>query len=255
MDSTDRKIEILEKATIGECKKCDKGFTKKGLCDCRKKFQTGVKLIVGGFPLDLIRIEKPIFDVKVLDWYISNPKEVSEDGLSLYVHGPLGVGKTLCSVWLAEEFTKAFGVEGVCGYKHDLSVQFMEASQFVLNERTLRDDELRKFHKTFEANLFVLDDWSNEYKSQSNPSYVDRLYERFFRSRISNCLPTIVTTNVPPQEVEGLYDEKIASLLGIKLKKKSEYDMAGRFVEVRLDGPDFRKLASDKGWSKYYERI
>jgi DNA replication protein DnaC len=253
MEGVDRKIDILKKVTMGKCKVCGgEGYLDDGLCECRKKFQNGIVLLSGGFPLDLIRLESPIIDNDVLDFFVKNPDKVAEDGLSLYIHGGLGVGKTFTSVYLSREFTDAFGVEGKCGYNYNLTVQFMEASQFVLNERTLQGNDLRNFHNSFNSSFFVLDDWSNEYKSQSNPAFVDRLYERFLRYRISNCLPTIITTNVPPQEVQGLYDEKIASLLGIKIKK-SGYDMAGRFVEVRVDGPDYRKMATDKSWNSYFK--
>lgn len=250
-----RGIDILQKEWIEKCNKCGgTGYLEVRLCDCMKRFQTGVKLLLGEFPLDLVRLEKPVCNDKILVFYRDNPDKVFENGLSLYIHGPLGVGKTLCSVWLAEGFVSAFGPEGQCGYKHDLTVQFMEASNFVLRSRISGgdDQELKKFYKTFDASLFVLDDFNNEYKSAQNPQYVHRLYEMFLRHRLSNCLPTIITTNVPPQQVSTEYDVKIASLLGIK-QKKSGYDMAGRFVEIRLDGPDWRKLANDRAWSDYFK--
>lgn len=254
--NVERGIDILQKDFIQKCTKCGgSGFLENSLCACMKRFQTGVKLMLGEFPLDLIRLDKPVYEDKVLIFYQNNPDKVLENGLSVYVHGPLGVGKTLCSVWLAEGFVSAYSPEGKCGYRHDLTVQFMEASQFVLRSRISGgdDQELKKFYKTFDASLFVLDDFNNEYKSAQNPQYVHRLYEMFLRHRISNCLPTIITTNVPPQQVSTEYDAKIASLLGIKQDKNKKYYMAGRFLEIRLDGPDYRKLSNDRAWSEYFE--
>jgi len=240
----DRAIELLKKDTIGRCEKCKKtGYLDYSLCECNKKFQAGVKLLLGGFPLDLLRMKKPkdIFDIQKINFFIKNPQEVYDNGLSLYIHGPLGVGKTFCSVWLAEEFVSAFSPEGLCEYKYDLKVTFMEASQFVMKSRLYNNEELKEFYKTFDSNLFVLDDLSNEYKSQANPQYVDKLYEMFLRHRISHCLATIITSNVKPSDVENKYNEKIASLMGIK-QTKIDFEMAGRFAEVQLEGPDCRKI-------------
>jgi len=247
----DHKIAILEKVFIHSCTKCNgTGFINEGLCECRKKFHIGVKLLLGGFPLDLLKLEKPKLTDKVLQFFMSNPLKVFEDGLSLYIHGALGIGKTLCSVILAEKFAAAFGVEGVCDYKPHLSIKFMEAWKFVSESKKKGDN--KEFYGFWDASLFVLDDLSNEYKSQNNPAYVDKLYETFLRHRISNCLATIITTNVVPKEVPGLYNDKITSLLGIKMKQNDEYKMVGRFVEIKLEGVDYRKLAMDSAWVDYF---
>jgi len=246
----DRSIELFKKDTIGRCEKCKKtGYLDYSLCECNKKFQAGVKLLLGGFPLDLLRMEKPknVFDIEKLKLFVNNPQKVYDDGLSLYIHGTLGVGKTFCSVWLAEEFVSAFSPEGVCDYKYDLTATFMEASQFVTKSRLYNNEELKEFYKMFDSNLFVLDDFSNEYKSQTNPQYVDKLYEMFLRHRISNCLVTIITSNTKPSDVGKLYNEKIASLMGIK-QEEVGFEMAGRFADIQLKGPDCRKLTQVSAW-------
>ncbi len=248
--NSDRAVELLKKDTIGRCEKCKKtGYLDLSLCECNRKFQAAVKLLLGGFPLDLLRMEKPndVFNIEKLKAFVNNPQRVYDDGLSLYIHGTLGVGKTFCSVWLAEEFVSAFSPEGVCKYKYDLTVTFMEASQFIMKSRLYNKEELKEFYKTFDSNLFVLDDFTNEYKAQANPQYVDKLYEMFLRHRISNCLVTIITSNVKPFDVAELYNEKIASLMGIKLGKTG-FEMAGRFAEVELEGPDCRKLNQVSAW-------
>jgi len=252
----DERIKVLRRELVNNCKLCNgTGETKDyKTCACEINFKNCVKMNTGDFPFDLQQLlnrdqekfDELFYGIKILKYFADHPVEVREKGLSLYIHGELGVGKGLCSLWAAKKHAAAFGVGGTQKYKqHLMKFKFVMAVDFI-NHAKMYMDSPEKLEEIYSASFLVLDDFSNEYKKASNPDIVHRIYEKLFRDRLSKCLPTIVTTNIPPWEVIKKYDNRIASLFGITGKDKETFQMTGRYASILLSGIDFRK--TDSSW-------
>jgi hypothetical protein len=251
------RCKVLRKELVDSCPICKgKGNNADGdICSCEVNFKNCVKMQYGGFPFDLQQLlnqeqekfEELFNSIPVLNYFVEHPVDVREKGLSLYIYGELGVGKGLASLWAAKKHCASFGIGGTEKYKqHLMRFCFLMAVDFINNAKIFMN-EPEKLEEIYSASFLVLDDFSNEYKKASNPDFVHRIYEKLFRDRLSKCLPTIVTTNIPPWKVAKKYDERIASLFGITGEEEETFQMTGRYASVLVKGTDFRK--TDSAWS------
>lgn len=250
------RCKVLRKEIVDTCPICKgKGKNADGdRCSCEVNFKNCVKMQSGGFPFDLQQLlnrdqekfENLFGSIPILNYFVEHPMDVREKGLSLYIYGELGVGKGIASLWAAKKHCASFGIGGTEKYKqHLMRFCFVMAVDFINNAKMF-NNEPEKLEEIYSASFLVLDDFSNEYKKASNPDFVHRVYEKLFRDRLSKCLPTIVTTNIPPCDVYDKYDERIASLLGIEGGGTDDCKMSGRYASVEIEGKDFR--LTDSSW-------
>lgn len=170
-------------------------------------------------------IDMTVLDSKVIEKakkYIEEYNEHSRYGRGLYIFGELGVGKTTLAGIIAHEIfkKKAFNENAL------LKVKFITVNDFI---QTCRDkmknlEDRKAYNKLLNADLVVLDNIGNEYmwKSEESGNFVGCILDEFMKQRYGNNKPTILTSNVKPENLGVKYGEVVqdlinASCLGINI--------------------------------------
>ena len=118
-----------------------------------------------------------------------------------------------------------------------MKLQFMEGGQFYDASLNQYDDSYKYLIGSWNVDLFVFDELGKEPSSQKGLDRSKRMVENFLRHRRRTVRPTIITTNLTPQELLGRYGEYVQSLLGLNMEGETG---AGIFRSVELIGEDFR---------------
>lgn len=162
-----------------------------------------------------------------IDSYVENFNgyRLNGVGLTFYSKG-LGTGKT----WAATAVLKRLVKEGVDGW----FVPFNE----VKNYFEIADVERKEFliDKVRSTPLLVLDEVQQPWSEASKRFFADKL-EELIRPRTNANLPTIITTNMTPDELEETYP-RVFSLLSMK---NTEVKLAG--TDARVDGNVWKRQA------------
>lgn len=225
------------------CKLCgDTGMTDEGVCDCLKE-------LLYGKALDEIRKHAPVdesgFDNFILDYYPeSSPsgqeprrrmkmildycrnyaEDFDKDSPSVYMHGPTGLGKTHLSLAIAKAAVKK-GCNVIYASAPSL-FSTLEKERF--NRQTATDG--RTEEKIEEADLVIIDDLGAEFSTQFTVSCVYNI----INSRLLSKKPTIINTNLTPQELEDKYSQRITSRI------------TGNYVSLMFFGRDIRQIKRNK---------
>lgn len=154
----------------------------------------------------------------------------SRNGLAFV--GPPGTGKTHLAYAILQALLRR-GVSGVCGSVPDLLDLLRPAVGATEDDARRRQAEAaERLDLLRSADLVVLDDLGSE---RSTEWATERIYV-VVNSRYAEQLPTLITSNVPLEELERLPGwERIVSRL---------WEMCHVF---RMDGPDFRRGGAARG--------
>jgi DNA replication protein DnaC len=105
----------------------------------------------------------------------------------------LGTGKSAAAAWLATKF------DGTFVSCPDLSMAF-----------GFDDSARRLMEKYKNVNFLIIDDLGTEYADKNG--FFDQGFGNLMNARYSNMLRTVVTTNVPPEELAKRYPHFIDRL-------------------------------------------
>lgn len=207
--------------TCGKCK--DTGIAENGRCSC---FNEVLKRVASSELSRNLPIGLTCFESFNLKYYSDTPKaELS--GLSplkimqknyeycksyadnfiipcesILMTGGTGLGKTHLSLSIAKEvIDKGYSV--VYGSVPDI-FRKIESAHF-----SKKSDDSEVIFTVKECDLLVLDDLGAEFDS---PFYVSVLYD-IINTRLNFGRPTVVSTNLSPQEIQSKYNDRIASRL------------------------------------------
>lgn len=243
-----RRKELLVEAGLPEnyleaqftCSVCeDTGVTENGICDCQRKLlaETAKDEISKHAPLRASTFEK--FS---LDFYpeapdangISPKKRMGEIAKfcedyandfslrspSLFMHGATGLGKTHLSLSIANIVTeKGMGVIYSSAPNLFGELEREHFSRQNPNERTFERELL-------ETDLLIIDDLGVEFSTQFTVSCVYNI----INSRNLSGKPTIISTNLTPEELEDKYTQRITSRI------------IGSYISLKFIGRDIRQL-------------
>ncbi len=240
------KIEIIRQRLFSSCKQCDgSGYKEDGTsCYCRLLFKVINRLYPRGFPEEYLLLDKDeIFqNIKmdkesklILDWYLANFEKIYQQGLSLYIYGTLGIGKTSLAILIAKEY--ALWCLSDDNYIWDFNAYYMDIQTF---SDFLKKEDFIESEK-WTAKFFVLDEFGRDAMIDKSRDWIIRGIERFLRYRIANGLPTIICSNITPERLYELYGEGISSLLGVVGNEMSGL----AYRAIKLEGTDLRR-----GWIK-----
>lgn len=142
--------------------------------------------------------------------YLTSIHAYYRAGIGLLLHGTMGTGKTLTAVLIAKA-AMAFG----------FSVYYTPFADMVTkyrNEYRWKNEERQKFyrHKIEASDFLVIDEIGRESRMGYQASITNEAImsiDLVIRRRMERCLPTLMTTNLTPDQVRDAYGANIASLL------------------------------------------
>jgi len=156
-------------------------------------------------------------------------RALAEGWLLTTIAGPRGIGKTTAATWwLVQEHPPA-------RYVKTRGPRFVDAPTLSRWPR-YEDDRMRELER---ARALVLDDLGAEYDDRQGAfrSLVDAL----INARYAACLPTLITTNLPAEDV---VDKVTGAIVAVGFKTRYGERVADRIREsgkfVPLDGPSMR---------------
>lgn len=218
------------------CSICeDTGEINGKICSCKKDIVNKIRLSRAkmyqaveeenfeNFDLNIFRGEKledePISPKELMTMYYEDFKGYAEKfnrgSDSLYIHGPVGVGKTyICNAISSEVIKRGYNVV----YMTALSLM-QQLRLYLYSSFETEQEHEEKYNLLIDSDLLVIDDLGTENITENSISNLFNL----INSRIIKSKPIIISTNVPIKEVPRFYDERISS----RLKDFKEYELLG----------------------------
>ncbi|MBQ0102506.1 MAG: ATP-binding protein [Firmicutes bacterium] len=222
-----------------DCEICsDTGYDGINMCGCMKKMLTEVNIkssgigsfadekSFGSYALALYEDKDTVFNNKlVLDNLKAYAETFSSNSKNILLIGGTGIGKTHLSVSV-----------GRLLIEKGFSVIFESA------ENIISDFEYEKYHrgfysqsesktdKYFECDLLIIDDLGAETVNQFSKACIYNL----LNTRINRAMPMFITTNLNPQKLNDVYEDRITSRL------------FGDFSPLMLKGKDLRNKVRGK---------
>lgn len=167
--------------------------------------------------------------------YLKSSKDVSEDGIGLYLWGSNGTGKShLMNCAFKELISKGYNVRI---YSMDEIVDKFTSSWYSDEDKRELDNVLRNI------NFLGIDEFGKNVDAKGNPVYlpdlVKRVMESVIRFRVQMNKPIWFASNTDPKFVKDVFSEDIASLLREAV------------VPVCVRGGDFRKEIQRKNKRRF----
>ncbi len=203
------------------CEKCnDTGYFENKRCDCffelvsqlSAKHLNSTSMLklcsFDTFDLDYYKgLKTPdgtdVFErMKSVFEYCKNYAEnFSPDSCGIFMLGQTGLGKTHLSLAIAEKvISKGYSVA------YDSIINFL----MQVERDHFRRSDTDTLPMLLEVDLLILDDLGSEY--ENNSFYASTIYN-IINTRLNNGLPTIISTNLSPAQLQKRYDDRIISRL------------------------------------------
>ena len=216
------------------CKKCeDKGFVNGIMCDCFKELLKSLEYekLCSNLPVNNCRFDNFKLDYypegagtsprrrmeSVLDFCKTYAAEFSQKSSSLLLYGHTGLGKTHLSLAIAGKVVEAG--HGVIYSSAQNLFNKLEKEKFGRSDGNTEENILG-------SDLLIIDDLGAEFTTQFT---VSALYN-IVNSRELEGKPTIISTNLTPEQLLSTYSERIASRI------------LNNYTLLRFDGTDIRQI-------------
>lgn len=203
------------------------------LCHCLIKFRAYNRLLGAGFcdhTLDYVSQSGytfPHFESgeEFINYWLTSVDDVFQKGLSLFVYSSeRGRGKTTLAHYMVYSMAKYFQLTE--NYQRDRTYGF-ETAQSLQNTFGDGVDGL------WQSSVYVIDDLGAESaESPWKKEAMLAILQHVFHYRRDNRLPTIITTNYPPQYIAEKYKHLLDSLLEIRPDGTISKGRVFRAVEV-----------------------
>jgi DNA replication protein DnaC len=168
--------------------------------------------------------------LKEVQKYISNLEKMKEKGFGIVAWGKKnGLGKTMLMVEVLKAAAKKMNPKT----RNNHSIYMTSLSKIVsmVTGGWNSPMEREKFNKKIIQRDFILiDDVDKTFMPKGENNLVTTSLDMVMRSRVHNCKPTLITTNVTPKELTTIFGESIGSLL------------AGHNIPIEFSGIDFRRI-------------
>lgn len=216
-----RFYEELRRRYITPCKQCggtgrvivdidDNLDTKSEHCACKKRVLFEVALLEAGIPKELHRADEiepdnNVKHFKTMHAYAQNIDGITKErGLSVFMHGENGTGKTSSAC-----------VAAIAALRRNMSVALVHWPDVI---RSMLDDTYNRPHhhlltKRLERDLLIVDEVGKETTPSSRTDFPIMRLEVLVKSRRENLKPTILITNLTLTKFKSQYGESILSQL------------------------------------------
>lgn len=221
------------------CPKCsDTGSTDDGICDCLISAMKELEIeeIAAFAPIDRCSFdnfdlsyypEEPVNGIiprkrmqQIFDYCKSYAEDFSTVSPSIYMHGATGLGKTHLALAIARS-----AVQKGCGVIYSSAPNlFSSFEREKFNRRTSSD--IYTEQDAIETDLLIIDDLGAEFSTLYTVSAIYNV----INSRLLSGKPTIITTNLTPQEFESKYSQRITSRI------------TGGYTSLLFMGRDIRQI-------------
>jgi DNA replication protein DnaC len=224
-----KKIQTFPQYT-GICPTCngEKTFTTDGVthdCDCKGQLELQRRYFAAniGSLYHIIHFDDFFDPEGELADTVRDYVDAFEDNLyygrGITFDGDLGTGKTFAAIVILKELVK----KGYDGY----FITFDD----LLNVQSRGWDDLesnKEFYRIRDADILVVDELFDALEGTKKKELLADTLERIVRYRVSNRMPTIITTNLKPEQEARAYP-RVSSLL------------ATNQIRCRAPGDDMRK--------------
>lgn len=154
--------------------------------------------------------------------YLQYQTEFIDRGIGLFLFGNTGTGKTMIANLLLKDMVRD-------GYSC-FATTFAHCIE-MYTDGWHDAEQKRSFSNRFmRSRVLLLDDLGKEMRGKLSPSTFDYI----LRTRVQECRPTIVTSNLSPLQIENEYGVAALSLL------------VEQSIEVNLGGQDYRVSANQR---------
>lgn len=220
-----------------ECPKCsDTGYVGIKMCDCLRRALIRQSYRTSGIGKYLENQTFDNFDVSLYPFGQAREKMSAvlsrarayatdfspEESASLLFMGGTGLGKTHISSSIAK-----------CVLDKGYSVFYNSAQNIISTferERFTREGEGLESDKFFNTDLLIIDDLGAEMPGKSSVSS----FYTVINTRMIASKPTIISTNLTPQQLQSSYDERIVSRI------------LGEYSVFVFEGTDIRRVKREK---------
>lgn len=231
-------VQTLRDSIIG--KFCDNFCQGKGSyiekdyfydCSCVEEFKRRLKFLQSNIPkkyweFDLRNLTKEFCDenktsLEILKKYSSKIKEMTKEGVGLYIQGASGLAKTALSYYVLKE-----------GLKKDLvcySISMSQLTKILFDISITENKEKINFLKN-SIDLLIIEEIEKDYNIDKPNSYLGSLVNDFFRALYDNKKSLIITSNVAKKDLRDA-----------KIHASNLVDRFEELVDVILVGKSFRK--------------
>lgn len=216
------------------CKKCeDKGFVNGIMCGCFKELLKSLEYekLCSNLPVNNCRFDNFKLDYypdgigtsprqrmeSVLNYCKTYATDFSKKSSSLLLYGHTGLGKTHLSLAIAGKVVEAG--HGVIYSSAQNLFNKLEKEKFGRSDGNTEENILG-------CDLLIIDDLGAEFTTQFT---VSALYN-IVNSRELEGKPTIISTNLTPEQLLSTYSERIASRI------------LNNYTLLRFDGTDIRQI-------------
>lgn len=200
-------------------------------CDCRSQWLMHLWLLNAGIGTSYQRLSWDDVDTvspgiidRVMAYAVNAPRNVA-DGRNLVLWSTgAGTGKTLLLSLLA----KALLTQGIVTH-------FAQFNEIIDLYTSSWRDKVEREHwnrRVRNVDVLAIDDLGKEHKGRLD--MVEAMIDQIIRARVADAAPTIITTNLTPQQIQDGYGGYVMSLL------TEQAD----FIEV--SGGDYRPLRREK---------
>jgi len=229
-------------ATVGDCLTCrgrktylwyaPDGTAQEYGCDCEAQWTLHLWLLSSGveknhqrlFWWDMTATEDEALGAVAK--YVQYAETYADQGRGLVLYGGHGSGKTSLAVLLLKTLI-ALGYDGYF-------TTFTEMLDTYTGGWRSPNDKAWFDARVKNAGVLVIDDVGREHQGRTASGLPERAFEEVLRHRISSGVPTFVTTNKAPEEINQGYGGGVMSLL------------AERSTTYHFRAEDFRRADSVK---------
>jgi len=157
--------------------------------------------------------------------YAQNLKNARKHGISLFLFGPNGSGKTLLAVSVLKEALR----QGFSAQMSSLGgiIEATTAGWYNSTKKEVFESKIKN------VDFLLIDDIGKEYKAKGN-NLVEVAFDNLIRYRSFRNKPIIFTSNTKLQELNTTYGQSVSSLL------------IGKCIAIRVAGDDYRKVIQAK---------